>query len=126
MLLLGLFAALALLLAAVGVHGVLSYAVSERRREIGIRMALGASTADLVALIVRQGIALAGVGLATGLAGVFALTRFLSTQLFGVTPTDPVTFASVVIVLFAVALAATASPAHRAATVDPIVSLRSE
>jgi len=126
MLLLGLFAALALLLAAVGVHGVLSYAVSERRREIGIRMALGARTADLVALIVRQGIALAGVGLATGLAGAFALTRFLSTQLFGVTPTDPVTFASVVIVLFAVALAATASPAHRAATIDPIVSLRSE
>ena len=126
MILLGLFAGVALLLAAVGVHGVLSYAVSERRREIGIRMALGARAVDLVALIVRQGITLAVVGLAAGLVAAFALTRFLSTQLFGITPTDPVTFASVALVLLAVALAATASPAHRAAKVDPVVSLRSQ
>ena len=126
MLLLGLFAAVALVLAAVGIHGVLSYAVSQRRREIGIRMALGARSADLITLVMRQGITLAAVGLACGLAGAFALTRFLSTQLFGVTPTDPGTFASVAILLFLVALAATAAPAHRAASVDPIVSLRSK
>jgi putative ABC transport system permease protein len=126
MLLLGLFAAVALVLAAVGIHGVLSYAVSQRRREIGIRMALGARSADLIGLVMRQGLTLAALGLACGLAGAFALTRFLSTQLFGVTPTDPGTFASVAIVLFLVALAATVAPARRAASVDPIVSLRSE
>jgi putative ABC transport system permease protein len=126
MLLLGLFAAVALVLAAIGIHGVLSYAVSQRRREIGIRMALGARASDLVSLVVRQGIALAAVGLAAGLAGALALTRFLTTQLFGVTSTDPATYASVAIVLFVVALAATAAPARRAASVDPIVSLRSE
>jgi putative ABC transport system permease protein len=116
----------ALVLAAVGIHGVLSYAVSQRRREIGIRMALGARSADLMTLVMRQGITLAAIGLACGLAGALALTRFLGTQLFGVTPTDPGTFASVAIVLFLVALAATAAPARRAASVDPIVSLRSE
>jgi ABC-type antimicrobial peptide transport system permease subunit len=126
MLLLGLFAGLALVLAAIGIHGVLSYAVSQRRREIGIRMALGARSSDLVALVVRQGVTLAAVGLAAGLAGAFVLTGFLSTQLFGVTPTDPATFATVAAVLFVVALAATVAPAHRAASVDPIVSLRSE
>jgi putative ABC transport system permease protein len=126
MLLLGLFAAVALMLAAIGIHGVLSYAVSQRRREIGIRMALGARASDLVSLVVRQAVALAAVGLAGGLAGALALTRFLTTQLFGVTSTDPATYASVAIVLFVVALAATAAPARRAASVDPIVSLRSE
>ena len=126
MLLLGLFAALALVLAAIGIHGVLSYAVSQRRREIGIRMALGARSSDLVALVVRQGATLAAVGLAGGLVGALLLTGFLSTQLFGVTPTDPVTFAAVAVILFAVALAATVAPAHRAASVDPIASLRSE
>jgi hypothetical protein len=124
MLLLGLLAAVALLLAAVGIHGVLSYGVSQRRREIGIRMALGARTADMVGLIVREGLGLAAVGLALGLAGAFALTRFLTTQLFGVTPTDAATFTVVAALLAVVALAATAAPARRAAAVDPLVALR--
>jgi len=115
-----------LLLAAVGIHGVLSYGVSQRRREIGIRMALGARTADLIGLIAREGLGLAGVGLAFGLAGAFGLTRFLASQLFGVTPTDPATFAAVAAVLALVATAATIAPARRAALVDPIVTLRSE
>ena len=126
MLLLGLFATVALLLAAIGIHGVLSYAVSQRRKEIGIRMALGARASDLVTLVMRQGLSLAAAGLAGGLAGAFLLTRFLSTQLFGVTPTDPATLATVAAVLFVVALAATLAPARRAASVDPIVTLRSE
>src|SRR5262245_22109494 len=126
MLLLGLFATVALVLAAIGIHGVLSYAVTQRRKEIGIRMALGARSSDLVALVVRQGVTLTALGLAGGLAGAFVLTRFLSTRLFGVTPTDPGTFATVAAVLFIVALAATLVPARRAASVDPIVSLRSE
>jgi ABC-type antimicrobial peptide transport system permease subunit len=126
MLLLALFAAVALLLAAIGVHGVLSYGVAQRRREIGIRMALGARRHDLVALVVRQGLALAVMGLTAGLVTSVASTRLLSSQLFGITPTDPATFAVVAIVLAAVALAATAAPAHRAASVDPIVTLRSE
>jgi putative ABC transport system permease protein len=105
---------------------VLSYAVSQRRREIGIRMALGARGSDLVSLVVRQGIWLAAIGLAGGLAGALALSRLLTTQLFGVAPTDPATYATVAVVLFVVALAATAAPARRAASVDPIVSLRSE
>jgi ABC-type antimicrobial peptide transport system permease subunit len=126
MLLLGLFAAVALLLAAIGIHGLLSYGVSQRRREIGIRMALGARASDLVGLVVREGLGLAGVGLALGLAGAFGLTRFLSSQLFGVAPTDPATFAAVATLLAIVALAATIAPARRAASVDPIVTLRSE
>jgi putative ABC transport system permease protein len=124
MLLLGLLAAVALLLAAVGIHGVLSYGVSQRRREIGIRMALGARSSDMVGLVVREGVALAAIGLALGLAGAFALTRFLTSQLFGVAPTDPATFAAVAVLLALVALAATAAPARRAAAVDPMVALR--
>jgi len=126
MLLLGLLAAVALALASLGVHGVLSYAVAERRREIGIRMALGARARDLVALIVGYGLALTGIGLALGLGGAVALTRFLRTQLFAVTPTDPASFAAVAGLLALVALTATAGPARRAATVDPVVSLRNE
>ena len=126
MLLLGLFAAVALLLAAIGIHGVLSYGVSQRRREIGIRMALGARASDLVGLVMREGLGLAGAGLALGLAGAFGLTRFLGSQLFGVAPTDPATFAAVTTLLAIVALAATIAPAHRAASVDPLVTLRSE
>jgi putative ABC transport system permease protein len=125
-LLLTLLATVALLLAAVGIHGVLSYGVSQRRREIGIRMALGARASDMIGLIVREGLRLAAVGLALGLAGAFGLTRFLTTQLFGVTPTDPATFAGVAALLAFVAVAATAVPARRAAAVDPLVTLRSE
>jgi hypothetical protein len=126
MLLLGLLAAVALALASLGVHGVLSYAVAERRREIGIRMALGARARDLVALIVGYGLALTSIGLALGLGGAVALTRFLRTQLFAVTPTDPASFAAVSGLLALVAFTATAGPARRAASVDPIVSLRNE
>jgi putative ABC transport system permease protein len=126
MLLLGLFATVALLLAAVGIHGVLSYAVTQRRREIGIRMALGARASDVVALVLRHGLILTAVGLAIGLGGAVTLTRFLSTQLFGVTPTDPLTFGAVIVLLGLVALAATAAPARRAVSVDPIVTLRNE
>ena len=126
MLLLGLFAAVALLLAAIGIHGVLSYGVSQRRREIGIRMALGARASDLVGLVMREGLGLAGAGLTLGLAGAFGLTRFLGSQLFGVAPTDLATFAAVTTLLAVVALAATIAPAHRAASVDPLVTLRSE
>ena len=126
MLLLGLFAGVALVLAAVGVHGVLSCAVSERRRELGIRIALGARTADIIGLVARDGLALSAAGLATGLAGAFALTRFLASQLFGVTPTDPATFAAVAAVMLAVAAASIVAPARRAALLDPVVTLRSE
>ena len=126
MLLLGLFAAVALGLAAVGIHGVLSYGVTERRRELGIRMALGARASDIVGLVMREGLGLAAAGLALGLAGAFVMTRFLASLLFGVTPTDPATLAGVVATLAIVALAAIAAPARRAATVDPLVTLRSE
>ncbi|HEU4935850.1 MAG TPA: ABC transporter permease [Vicinamibacterales bacterium] len=126
MLLLASFAFVALLLAAIGIHGVLSYGVSQRRREIGIRMALGARRPDLVALVVRQGLTLTAVGVVVGFAGAIAFTRLLSSQLFGITAGDPLTFGGVALLLGVVALAATASPAHRAASVDPVVSLRSE
>jgi len=126
MLLVGLFAALALVLAAVGVHGVLSYGVAQRRREIGIRMALGAEPSGMLRLIVVEGLTLALAGLALGVAGAFALTRLLTSLLFGVTPTDPASFAAVIVVLLVVSLAATAVPAWRAARVDPARALRAE
>jgi putative ABC transport system permease protein len=126
MLLLALFAAAALLLAAVGIHGVLTYSVSQRRREIGIRMALGARGTDVVGVIMRESLSLTAVGLALGLGGAVALTRLLRGQLFGIGPTDPPTFAAVGALLALVALAATLAPARRASQVDPIVALRSE
>jgi len=126
MLLVGLFAALALALAAVGVHGVLSHGVAERRREIGIRLALGAEPAGMLRLIVVEGLFLALAGLALGIAGAFALTRLISSLLFGVTPTDPASFGAVVVLLLVVSLVATAVPAWRAARVDPARALRAE
>jgi putative ABC transport system permease protein len=105
---------------------VLSYSVSQRRREIGIRKALGARRIDLISLIVREGLSLTALGLVLGLAGSFVLTRFLSSQLFGIAPTDPATFAAVAALLAIVAIAATLAPARRAARVDPVVTLRSE
>jgi putative ABC transport system permease protein len=126
MLLLGLFAGTALLLAVVGIHGVLSYGVSQRRRELGIRMALGARAVDVVSAVVLEGLALSAVGLGLGLAGAFASTRFLASQLFGIAPTDPITFAGVAGMLAVIALLSTAAPARRAAHVDPIVTLRAE
>ncbi|RPJ81006.1 MAG: FtsX-like permease family protein, partial [Acidobacteria bacterium] len=126
MLLIGLFALVALALAAVGIHGVLSYAVALRTREIGVRLALGAGAGRLVRQVVREGMVLAVSGLALGLAGALALTRVLATILFGVSPTDPFTFATVSLFLVLVALAACAVPAWRAARIDPVVALRAE
>lgn len=126
MLLLSLFAALALLLAAVGIYGLISYSVTQRIREIGIRMALGAQQSDVLRLIVRQGMRLTLAGSALGVGGAFALTRVMSNVLYGITPTDPVTFTGVTLLLAAVALLASWVPARRAASVDPMATLRTE
>jgi predicted permease len=124
--LLGIFAGVALLLAAIGAYGVLSYMVTERRREIGIRMALGADRASVLRLVLRQGLAIAGAGVAAGLAMAFALNRVLGSLLFGVKPDDPLTLAGVAALIGAVALIACYLPAHSATRVDPMIVLREE
>jgi putative ABC transport system permease protein len=125
-LLIGLFAALAFLLSAIGIYGVINYDVTQRTGEIGIRMALGAQTRDVVRLIIRQGALLTVSGLAIGLAGAFALTRFLSGLLFEVRPNDPSIYLAVSVLLGVVAIAACLIPARRATKVDPLVALRYE
>jgi putative ABC transport system permease protein len=121
-----LFAALALILAAVGVYGVVAFSMSLRTHEIGVRMALGAQHGDVLRIVIREGMLMAGIGIAVGIGGALALTRFLRSLLFEIRPTDPLTFVAVAILLALVALAACYIPARRAMRVDPMVALRYE
>jgi putative ABC transport system permease protein len=126
MLLLGVFGGVALTLAAVGIYGIMSHAVKRRTREIGIRVALGARPADVLRLVVGQGMTLAGVGLAIGVAVALAATRLMTQMLYGISATDPVTFVGIVVLLAAVAFVASWVPARRAVSTDPTTALRVE
>ena len=124
--LLGTFAGVAVGLAAIGIYGMLAYAVAQRTREIGIRMALGAQPAEVVRLVLRESAASTAMGIVAGLCAAAALTRYLQGMLFGVTPLDPTTFAAVAVIFGAVAICAALTPARRATNVDPLIALRYE
>jgi putative ABC transport system permease protein len=126
MLLLSLFSGIALLLASLGIYGLMSYSVAQRSRELGVRIALGADRADVLRLVLRQGMSLALTGIAIGVGVAFALTRLVSSQLYDVRATDPATFAGMAVLLGLTALAANLIPALRATRVDPAVVLREE
>jgi ABC-type antimicrobial peptide transport system permease subunit len=123
---LGLAASMALLLGVVGIYGVISYTVSQRRREIGIRLALGARQRDLERMFVRHGLALAAAGVATGLVAAAGLTRLMSTLLYGITPLDPLTYSAVPVVLGVVTVLASYLPARQVVAIEPVEALRSE
>ena len=122
----GIFACIALVLAALGIYGVVAHAVAQRTHEIGVRMALGAAVGDVMRLVVRQGFVPVAAGLAIGMAGGVAVSQAMKGVLYGVTPGDPITYATAAIVLTAVALLACVAPARRAVRVDPIIAIRSE
>jgi putative ABC transport system permease protein len=124
--LLGVFAGIALILAAIGLYGVIAYSVAQRTNELGVRVALGAQKSDVLKLVVGHGAQLAALGIAIGLVLALALMRIISTLLFSVNATDPVTFAAAAIVILAIALAASYIPALKAIKVDPVVALRCE
>jgi ABC-type antimicrobial peptide transport system permease subunit len=126
MMLLGLFASLGLILASIGVYGVMSYSVAQRHQELGIRIALGAKHRDVIRLIVRDGLALAAIGVGIGAIASFALTRLIKGFLFGISPTDPMTFVGVAGLLLLVALLACWIPARRATLIDPLIALRAD
>jgi putative ABC transport system permease protein len=126
MLLLGIFAGIAVLLASVGIYGVIAYTVSQRTQEFGLRMALGANRGDVLRLVLSHGARLMAVGIGLGLVASFGLTRLMATLLYGTSPTDPVTLMAVALLLALIALAACYFPARRAMRVDPMVALRHE